>query len=286
MSTHNRKKKPLPSEDKLLENLGALCNMVRRIAVEAGEITLKYLDEAEDMQVDVKNDDSPVTLADREAEMYIQMSLEKLLPSVPVVGEEAAALGRLPDFDAAEHFWLVDPLDGTREFIEGGGDYTVNIALIHKGEPVLGVVYAPAKGELFAGYGPGTAVRWMQDTDKEKEISVRPVPGKGMTVVASKSHGDNEKLDRFLENFKVEKLVKKGSSLKICAVAEGKADMYPRFGPTCEWDTAAGDAVLRAAGGMITDLEGEALRYGGADPKFLNPEFVACSFAWFKEDAA
>jgi len=268
---------------KLLENPAALCNMVRRIAIEAGDITLKYFDGLEDMQVDIKNDDSPVTLADREAEAFIQMSLERLTVGIPVIGEEAAALGKTPSVKEEEYFWLVDPLDGTKEFITGGDEFTVNIALVKNGVPVLGVVYAPAKGEMYAGHAPGSAVRWMQDNDIEKSISVRPPPKQGLTVVASKSHGDPEKRDTFLESFKVEKLIKRGSSLKICTVAAGKADIYPRFGPTCEWDTAAGDAVLRAAGGMITDLNGECLRYGGADPKWLNPEFVACSFKWFEE---
>lgn len=275
----------MPSEDKLLANLGALCNMVRRIAIDAGEITLKYLDEAEDMQVDTKNDDSPVTLADREAEMFIQMSLENLTPNIPIIGEEAAALGKLPDFRGSEYFWLLDPLDGTKEYISGGGEFTVNIALIRNNVPILGVVYAPYLGTLYAGHGEGTAVKWSQDTDKEKAISVRSVPNEGMVVVASKSHGDTEKLDKFLEGFKVEKLTKRGSSLKICIIAEGKADIYPRFGPTCEWDTAAAHAVLNAAGGVITDEKGEALRYGGFEPKFLNPEFIACSFEWFKDGA-
>lgn len=276
----------MPSEEKLLENLGALCNMVRRIAIDAGEITLKYLEMTEDMQVDIKNDDSPVTLADREAEAYIQMSLQQITPSIPVIGEEAAALGKLPDFKESEYFWLVDPLDGTKEYISGGGDFTVNIALIRNYEPILGVVYAPYKGEMFAGHGAGTAVKWSEDTNKEKPIKVRNVPKEGMTVVASKSHGDTAKLDKFLEMFKVEKLVKRGSSLKICVIAEGRADIYPRFGPTCEWDTAAGDAVLRSAGGVMTDTEGKPLRYGGFQPRFLNPEFIACSFEWFKEEDA
>ncbi|MCB1531892.1 MAG: 3'(2'),5'-bisphosphate nucleotidase CysQ [Alphaproteobacteria bacterium] len=259
--------------------------MVRRIALEAGEITLKYLDDIEAMNVDTKNDDSPVTLADREAEMYIQMSLEKITPNIPMVGEESVALGRAPALDGAEYFWLVDPLDGTKEFIAGGGDYTVNIALIHKGTPIMGVVYAPAKGVLYAGYGE-QAVKWSEDSDKDKPISVRPIPRTGLVVVASKSHGSAEKLDKFLEGFKVEKLVKRGSSLKICAIAEGRADIYPRFGPTCEWDTAAGHAVLKAAGGFLTKECGTELCYGGANPKFLNPEFIASSFAWFDEEDA
>lgn len=270
------------SAQKLLDNPGALCNMVRRIALEAGEITLKYFEMAGDSHVEAKADGSPVTLADREAEMLIQIKLEELTPGIPIVGEEAASLGKEPkDFDRDGYFWIVDPLDGTKEFIGGGGDYTVNIALINKGEPVLGVVYAPAKGELYAGHGLGTAVRWMEDSDKEKQISVRKSPKGGLVVVASINHGDEGKLGQFLEKFKVEKVVKRGSSLKMCIIAAGKADLYPRFGPTCEWDTAAADAVLRSAGGIITDLDGQPLKYGGSNPKWLNPEFIACSFEWF-----
>lgn len=267
---------------KLLENPEALCNMVRRIALDAGEIVMKYYDGLEDMQVDIKNDESPVTLADREAEMFIQMSLEQLTPDIPVIGEEAAALGKTGSVKDEEYFWLVDPLDGTKEFVNGRDEFTVNIALIKDGRSVLGVVYAPALGELYAGHGPGTAVKWRDETDADKEISVRPYPKGGMTVVASRSYGDDERLDKFLESFKVEKVIKRGSSLKICAIAAGKADIYPRLGPTCEWDTAAGDAVLQAAGGVITDVNGKPLQYGGADPKWLNPEFVACSFEWFQ----
>jgi len=266
---------------KLLENPGALCNMVRRIAVGAGEITLKYFDGLEDMQVDLKDDNSPVTLADREAEGFIQVSLEMMTAGIPIVGEEAVALGKAPSVDGNQYFWLVDALDGTREFINGGDEFTVNIALIKDGEPVIGVVFAPAKGEMYAGYKGGPAVRWMQDADTEKEISVRPSPKQGLTVVASKSHGDTGKLDKFLESFKVEKLIQRGSSLKLCVIASGKADLYPRFGPTCEWDTAAGDAVLRAAGGVLTDLDGKPFTYGKSDPKWLNPEFVGCAFEWF-----
>ncbi|MCK5285218.1 MAG: 3'(2'),5'-bisphosphate nucleotidase CysQ [Alphaproteobacteria bacterium] len=255
--------------------------MVRRIAIDAGVIILKYFEMGENLTVDTKHDNSPVTLADRDAENFIQMSLESLLPDVPMVGEEAAALGRLPDLSNSEYFWLVDPLDGTKSFINGHDNFTVNIALIKNHEPVLGIVYAPALGDMFAGHGIGTSVHWREDTDKEKPITVRPPPKKGLTVVASANHGNNDKLEKFLEEFKVEKILKHSSSLKICAIAEGKADIYPRLGPTSEWDTAAGDAILRSAGGMITDIKGNPLRYGGFRPKFLNPEFVACSFKWF-----
>ena len=262
---------------KLLSHPPALCNIVRRIAIEAGEITLEYFDEAGFEGANAKADGSPVTLADQKAEELIEKALKETLPDIPVVGEEAVAEGCCPDLCGAEYFWLVDPLDGTKEFISGSGDYTVNIALIHKGVPVLGVVYAPAKGELYAAHGPGTAVRWLEGTDKEKEIRVRKPPKEGLTVVASRNHGSGDKLDQFLSQYKIEKLIKRGSSLKICAVAAGKADVYPRFGPTCEWDTAAGHAVLLGAGGVLTDISGASLVYGGADPKYLNPEFIASS---------
>lgn len=275
----------MPSSQQLLQNPVALCNIVRRVALGAGEILLKYFENPDSARIESKADGSPVSLADTEAETYVYQALRELTPDVPVIGEEAAEQGTLPDLKAAEYFWLVDPLDGTKEFVTGGDDFTVNIALIHKGDPVLGVVYAPANGVLYAGCGPNTALRWIEETDHEKPIKVRRTPKEGLTVMASMHHGDKVRLDKFLEEYKVEKVLKRGSSLKICSIAEGKADIYPRFGPTSEWDTAAGDAVLRSAGGMMTDLEGKALRYGGINPKFLNPEFVACSFAWFvKED--
>lgn len=270
---------------KLINNPGALCNMIKRVAIEAGAITLKYFDGIEDMGAERKGDNSPVTLADREAEDYIEKELAKIAPGIPMIGEEGVSCGKAPDVKGAEFFWLVDPLDGTREFISGGQDFTVNIGLIHNGVPILGVVYAPARGEMYAGHGPGTAVRWLEDSDLEKPVEVRDCPAEGLTVVASKSHGDPSRLEKFLENFKIAKLAKYGSSLKICVIAGGKADLYPRFGPTCEWDTAAADAVVRAAGGYLTDTEGKPLHYGGADPKWLNPEFIVSSFVWWEEAA-
>lgn len=262
---------------KILEHPEALCNMVRRLAVEAGNITLEHFDDAGYQGADVKGDGSPVTLADQAAEAVIEKALKDMTPDVPMVGEEATSEGRIPDLSDTEFYWMVDPLDGTKEFISGSGDYTVNIALIYQHRPVLGVVYAPVKGELYAGHGVGTAIKWMEDTGKDKMISVRPVPPQGLTVVASKSHGSGEKLDNYLSQYKVEKLIKRGSSLKICAVAAGKADLYPRFGPTCEWDTAAGHAVLIAAGGDLTNVDGSPFVYGKVHDKFLNPEFIAKS---------
>lgn len=264
------------SSDKLLSYPKALCEQVKRLAVEAGDITLDYFDEG-GVDSQQKEDGSPVTLADQHAEKVIIKGLNEMTPSVPVVGEESMAAGKKPDISKSDYFWLVDPLDGTKEFISGSGDFTVNIALIFKGEPVLGVVYAPYHGLLYAGFGLGTATKWLEDTDIEKKILTRRAPVEGLTVVASKSHGKGEKLDKFLSDYKVKKLLKKGSSLKICAVAAGKADIYPRFGPTCEWDTAAADAILRAAGGVMTDTDGNPLVYGGRREGFLNPEFIAWS---------
>jgi 3'(2'), 5'-bisphosphate nucleotidase len=255
--------------------------MVRRLAVKAGHVTLQHFDESGFHGADVKGDGSPVTIADRAAEAVIEAGLKEILPDVPVIGEEAAEAGKLPNLSGAEYFWLVDPLDGTKEFISGSGDYTVNIALIHNGMPVIGVVYAPVKGELYAGCGEGTALRWLEDTNAEKEIRVRRPPAGGLTIVASRNHGNDAALDKFLSDYKVEKLIKRGSSLKICAVASGKADLYPRFGNTCEWDTAAGDAILRAAGGMLTTVDRQPFTYGHAGRKFLNPEFIAAPADFF-----
>lgn len=275
--------------EKLLKNPEALTNMVRRIARHAGAITLQYFDEAGYHGADLKGDGSPVTKADQEAEIYIEKELLKILPAIPMVGEESVEEGRKTDLSAQDYFWLVDPLDGTKSFISGEDSFTVNIGLIHNKKPVLGVVFAPARGELFCGFtnpdGSGKALRWLEDTDHEKEIRVRRPPEKGLTVVASKSHGSGEKLDRFLAGFKVEKEIKYGSSLKICMVAVGKADLYPRFGPTCEWDTAAAHAIVKAAGGYLTDTSGKELTYGGRDPKFLNPEFIVWGFEPHAEDS-
>jgi 3'(2'), 5'-bisphosphate nucleotidase len=268
---------------KLLNHRAALSNIVRRIAVEAGEVILRYYDGLEDLETEHKDDGSPVTLADRDAERLIEQKLHEILPDVPMIGEEGVAEGRIFDLAAHPYFWLVDPLDGTKDFLAGGQDFTVNIALIHKGDPVLGVIYAPEKGELYMGFtnedGSSRAFRHFEDSNTEKDLRVRKPPAEGLTIISSHSPSVGGKMDKFLQDYKVAKIVKRASSLKICAIAAGKADMYPRLGPTGEWDTAAGDAVLRAAGGVIKDFEGRLpLRYGcGVDGRFLNPSFVAAS---------
>jgi len=273
-----------PATEKLLKHPAALCNMVRRVAIAAGDHTLQYYDES-GCAADEKSDGSPVTIADREAEAIIIKGLHDIFPDVPVVGEESVAAGVIPDLSATEWFWLVDPLDGTKEFIRGSADYTVNIALIHRGVPVLGVVYAPVNGELYAGHGAGTAIRWLADNNNDKPIRVRSLPAGGLTVISSRNHHDENQLDKFLADFKIAKSMRRGSSLKICLIAAGKADLYPRFGLTSEWDTAAGDAVLRSAGGHIVDMKGAPLSYGHAQKKFENPEFVASSGFWPVPDA-
>lgn len=267
--------------EKLLANPKALANMVSRIAYAAGEITLKYFDPAGLDNVEAKGDGSPVTQADREAEDYIREQVAALVPNVPLLGEEAVEAGNIPDLAAHDYFWCVDPLDGTKDFIAGKGDFTVNIGLIYNNAPCLGVVYAPYNGEMYIGsVRDGVAIRWLDDSDNEKDIHVRRPPAEGFDVVVSSSHGDTSRQEAYLEHFKVRKQVKRGSSMKICAIAAGKADLYPRFGPTYEWDTAAAHSVIQAAGGDITQLDGSPLAYGGkgeraSAPDFLNPEFVA-----------
>ncbi len=269
------------SESKLLQHRGALCNMVRRIAVEAGDLILEYFEGVKGIEIDTKDDGSIVTCADRKAEELISEKLQDILPDIPVVGEESFSSGVRIDFSAHDFFWLVDPLDGTRAFAAGDSDFTVNIALIHKGEPVLGVVYAPDLGEMYAGYtdinGLPKAVRYFEDSEVEKEMHTRQMPDKGLVVMSSGTSSSNSKQIEMLGSLKINRIVTRASSMKICVIANGKADIYPRFGPTCEWDTAAGHAVLRAAGGDIVDMNGNPLTYGGSDPLLLNPEFIAAS---------
>jgi 3'(2'), 5'-bisphosphate nucleotidase len=252
------------SHAKLLESIALL-------AREAGEAVLQVY--ATDFQVRGKDDASPVTAADERAEAVILAGLARLSPGVPVVAEEAVAAGLVPDIGTASgRFWLVDPLDGTKEFINRNGEFTVNIALIDGGEPVLGVVLAPALGRLFAGArGLGA---YVEESGARRAITCRRVPEAGLTVVASRSHGDVGALDAFLAGRQVASLASAGSSLKLCMIAAGEADLYPRLGRTMEWDIAAGHAVLAAAGGSVCGTaDGAPLRYG--KPGFDNPHFAA-----------
>lgn len=251
------------SENQLLEQLIV-------VARSAGDAIMAIY--ATDFAARDKSDDSPVTEADEQAEAVIFAALARLTPEIPVIAEEAAAAGRMPA--VAGRFWLVDPLDGTREFISRNGEFTVNIALIEDRRPVLGVVLAPAlgpKGRLFAGaQGLGAFV---EDGAGRRPIHCRNVPAEGLTVVASRSHGDAAALDAFLAGRKVASLASAGSSLKLCLIAAGEADLYPRLGRTMEWDIAAGHAVLASAGGRVATLDGKELLY--SKPGLDNPHFVA-----------
>ncbi len=246
-----------------------LLDRIIPVAREAGTLVMRVY--ATEFKVRSKRDASPVTEADHRAEALILSELARITPGLQVVAEEAACAGPTPMVEA-ERFWLVDALDGTREFIDRNGEFTVNIALVERGMPVLGVVLAPASGRLFAGAAGAGAL--MEDpSGLRKAIVCRRVPAAGLTVVSSRSHGDVEALDAFLAGRVVASHVTAGSSLKFCLVAGGEADLYPRFGRTMEWDTAAGHAIVRAAGGRVTDLNGAELRYG--KPDFANPHFVA-----------
>jgi 3'(2'), 5'-bisphosphate nucleotidase len=245
----------------------ALLDEVVRLARAAGELVMTLY--ATDFAVRGKPDASPVTEADEQAEALITRGLRALAPEVAIVAEEAVAGGDCPV--VGRWFWLVDPLDGTREFISRNGEFTVNIALVRDGEPVLGVVFAPALGRLFAGVaGRGAHVF---DGAAARAIRCRAVPAQGLAVLASRSHGDAAALDAFLAGRRVASVASAGSSLKLCLIAAGEADLYPRFGRTMEWDIAAGHAVLAAAGGQVETLTGAPLRYGKAG--FENPHFVA-----------
>jgi 3'(2'), 5'-bisphosphate nucleotidase len=247
---------------------GRLVDDIAEAAREAGEAILEIVRRGFD--VETKGDSSPVTEADRAAELIILAALARAAPGVPVIAEEEVAAGRIPAHD--DIYFLVDPLDGTKEFVRGGDDYTVNIGLIERGTPRLGVVYAPATGRLHGGCVEAGA--WVDEGKGRAEIRTR-ARGEQLTAVASKSHLNQATIDYLNEAVGTCDYVAIGSSLKFCIVAEGRADIYPRASPTSEWDTAAGQAVLLAAGGVVDGPDGAPLRYGKR--AFLNRAFVATS---------
>jgi 3'(2'), 5'-bisphosphate nucleotidase len=237
-------------------------------AVAAGAAIMKIY--ASDFATNRKADKSPVTEADVAAEAIILKALAALAPDIPVIAEEQAAANGLP-LEIGRRFFLVDPLDGTKEFIARNGEFTVNIALIEDGVPVLGVIQVPALDEIYAGQG-NVAVR-RRGQGALETISARSVPAAGAVMTISRSHAAREvvKAENFGEHIAATLVA--GSSLKFCRIAEGVADLYPRFGPTMEWDTAAGHAILAAAGGTIATNDGAPLSYGKAG--FRNPHFIA-----------
>jgi 3'(2'), 5'-bisphosphate nucleotidase len=237
------------------------------LAEQAGQAILAV--RANGFDVERKEDRSPVTEADRAAELLIVAGLRAAVPHIPVIAEEEVA-GGLVTAPSSE-FWLVDPLDGTREFAAGHDEFAVNIGLVRDGRAVLGVVGVPAMGEMFGGIvGRGA---WKRRGGVTVPIHTRVPPPEGVTVLASRYHGNNEKLESFLAGRRIASVANYGSSLKFCRLAEGVADLYPRLGRTMEWDTGSPQAVLEAAGGSVVLLEGGApLLYG--KPGWENPNFV------------
>lgn len=249
-----------------------LLDALADIALAAGDAVMAVYHS--DFAVDVKADASPVTRADVEAEKIILAGLARVAPEIPVIAEEAQAAGVATTIGS--RFFLVDPLDGTKEFVSRNGEFTVNIALVEDGVPVMGVVLAPVLGRLWLG-GRGLGAR-LVTLGESREISVRKAPSGGLCAIGSRSHGSAE-TTAWLQRFDVASFVAAGSSLKLCLVASGEADIYPRLGRTMEWDIAAGDAILRAAGGIVTCLDGTPFVYGkrsrNDDVDFANPPFVA-----------
>ncbi|WP_141260608.1 3'(2'),5'-bisphosphate nucleotidase CysQ [Komagataeibacter diospyri] len=245
---------------------GFLLDLALRLADEAAELIRAI--RARGFATSVKTDSSPVTEADHAAEKHILAGLRAHAPAIPVVAEEEVAAGIMTD--TGSEFWLVDPLDGTREFAAGRDDFTVNIGLVRDGRPVLGAVALPAYHQLYgAGAGRGA---FRIDAHGTQAIHVRTPPAEGLTVLASRHYADDPRLKEFLGGHTIAHLGNIGSAAKFIRVAEGVADLYPRLGTTMEWDTAAPQAVVEAAGGSITTPDGKVLGYG--KPGFRNPHFL------------
>jgi 3'(2'), 5'-bisphosphate nucleotidase len=245
-----------------------LLDPVLEIAAEAGRAIMEIYDS--EFAVELKDDRSPLTAADRAAHGIIVAGLSRLSPKLPVLSEESAGI-EIENRRQWNPFWLVDPLDGTKEFIKRNDEFTVNIALIHDHKPIMGVVLAPAIGSVYAGIVGVGAFKRIDGT--ETPIQVQSPAREPLRVVGSRSHA-NPDLAAFLETIGPHEIKPMGSSLKICLVAEGEADLYPRLGPTSEWDTAAAEAVLISAGGSMMDLTGQPLAYNARET-LLNPYFLA-----------
>lgn len=264
-----------------------LARLFANMAIAAGALAMETLANAT-IESRLKGDTSPVTDADERIEAYLLRELEAALPGVPFLAEESVARGKT--LGAGDAFLLIDPIDGTREFLARSSDFTINVALAEKNAPRVGAVYAPAQGRVwFAGAQgyeaqavPGGSLPPMQDW---RPLRARPRPAEGLVALISKSHLD-EATKTFLSKQPIARSAPVGSSIKFCLLANGEADVYPRFGPTMEWDTAAGDAVLRAAGGVTLDADGGPLRYGKKADDYRNGPFVAWADATALEVAA
>ena len=236
-----------------------------------------------DFHIDIKNDNSPVTIADESAEKLILHELNNKFPNIPVISEEAYSNGIVPNF--SEEFFLVDPLDGTKEFIKKNGEFTVNIGFVRNGYARLGVIYAPAMKAMYFCDTESNAFELKIKNnfsesfslDNAIKINVNSSKKLALTAITSRSH-NNPKTSDFLKNYDIKETLLFGSSYKFCLIASGKADIYPRLSPTCEWDIAAGHAILKAAGGNVYHLDGKELQYGHKEKKFINPPFIAINY--------
>jgi 3'(2'), 5'-bisphosphate nucleotidase len=252
------------------QDYAALLPHVVAIARRAGDAIMPFYRGT--YATDHKADESPVTDADHAADAVIKPALAALLPGVAVVTEESIASAPSAESLANARYWLVDPLDGTKEFVAHRKEFTVNIALVEGRWPVLGVLHVPVENVTYAAAGSGTAVK-IEGNAAPRAIAARAMPAIGIVATHSRSHATRDALARYLADYKVADSIVIGSALKFGLIAEGRADLYPRFGPTSEWDTAAGQAILEAAGGAVVDHAGNRFAYG--KPGFRNPPFIA-----------
>ncbi|MCG8379533.1 MAG: 3'(2'),5'-bisphosphate nucleotidase CysQ [Proteobacteria bacterium] len=257
--------------------LSTLTAEIRDIANEAGNKILEIYET--EFTVENKEDDSPLTAADLAAHTTIYNRLRKLTPEIPVLSEESTNIN-FTERSGWQQYWLVDPLDGTREFIKRNGEFSVNIALIEKHRSILGVIHIPVTHEAYSA-SLNNGAYYHQQHETSTPISVRPIDPETITVAGSRSHG-NRKLRDFIDRLPDPEILSIGSSLKFCLVAHGKADIYPRFGPTSEWDTAAAQSIVEEAGGVVVDLQFNKLEYNTKD-SLLNPAFLVIAdqnFDW------
>lgn len=266
-----------------LEEYAALVEALLPAVLAAGRVEMRHFGAG--VAVETKADTTPVTVADHEAEEILTDALHKTAPGVPVIAEEAVAAGRVPAVQNS--FFLVDPLDGTRAFISGSAEFTVNIGLVVDGKPVFGIIYAPALNQFYATLGPQHSIEATIPASDEgttlssyslSRLATRLPDPHGLIAFTSRSHA-TQSTDEFLQHLPITQKRKASSSLKFCLIARGEADLYARLGQTSEWDTAAGQAILTAAGGCVTTLDGEPLQYGKRDGGYANPKFIA----WARE---
>jgi len=254
---------------KLLDQNPKLIEKVLKLSKDAGELILDIYKDY-NSNFELKEDKSPLTAADIASHNLIVEGLKNLTPSLPIISEEDSSI-HFKVRSSWNQYWLIDPLDGTKEFLNKNDEFTVNIALINKNEPIFGVIYIPVSGKTYWGaIEQGSFL--IKRSGTQKSISVAKNTDKKLRIVTSRSHASKE-LGNFLEKIKDYKILRKGSSLKFCLIAEGLADIYPRLGPTSEWDVAAGEAIVKYAGGYIYDKDSKPMTYNQKD-SYINPNFI------------